>query len=154
MIVVDANYFLRVAVQPQTRQDVQQAATARALFRLAATGQETFITTDAIVAEVVFILSSKAHYNLPRADVAARLKPFLTLPGCRLPDKTRILKALDLWESKPSISFVDALTATMAIDLGVDLGSFDRRLARVQGVTVWQPPAPTAGPTDTGNGTT
>jgi predicted nucleic acid-binding protein len=149
MIVVDANNFLRVIVQPQTPQDIQQATTARTLFRLAATGQETFITNEAIVAEVVFILSAKGHYNLPRPDVVARLKPFLTLPSCKLPDKTRVLKALDLWEGRPSISFVDALTATMALDLGVDLGTFDRRLARVPGVTVWQPPAAGAtGPTN------
>ena len=149
MIVVDVNYFLRAIVQPQTPQDVQQAATAQMLFRLAASGQETFTTNDAIIAEVVFILHSPRHYNLARPDVTARLKPILQLPGCKLPNKSRILGSLDLWEGSPSISFVDAVAATQALDLGIDLGSFDRRLARVPGIALWQPPSPS-----TASGTT
>lgn len=150
MIVADANHFLRAIVQPQTTQDVQHAATAQTLFRQAATGQESFTTNDAVVAEVVVILSARRHYNLARPDVSARLKPILGLTGCKLPHKSRVVRALALWEVIPSLSFVDALTATRARDLKVDLGTFDQRLSRVPGVTVWQPPA---SQTDTGDGT-
>jgi predicted nucleic acid-binding protein len=154
MTVIDANYFLRAIVRPQTPHDVQLATTAQTLFRLAAIGQETFTTNDAVIAEVVFILHSPRHYNLPRPDVSARLKPILSLSGCKLPQKTRVLRAFTLWEGTPSISFVDALTATQALDLGVALGSFDRRLGRVPGITLWQPPAsPIGGPGTTNDPT-
>jgi hypothetical protein len=92
----------------------------------------------------VFILHSPRHYNLARPDVTARLRPILQLPGCKLQNKSRVLASLHLWEGTPSISFVDALTATQATDLGVDLGSFDAAIGRLPGVKLWQPPSPSA----------
>jgi predicted nucleic acid-binding protein len=117
------------------------AATAAALFRLVRAGDETFVISDAVVAEVLFILSSKRHYAVPRADAAALLKPLLQLPGCRMPRKGLCLVALDLWTASPNLSFVDALVATYADRLGAPLATFDADLARVPGIVTWAPPA-------------
>ena len=141
MTVADANYFLRYLVRPATPQDQVMSQTAATFFRLVQTGRGTFTTTDAVVAEVVFILSSKRRYGVPRADVVARLKPLLRLPGCKRPQKRLCLRALDLWMSEPRLSFVDALGAVHAQALRVPLASFDAALARVPGLTLWQPPA-------------
>ena len=141
MTVVDANFFLRALVQPATPQDQAMAQTAKTLFWLVQAGRETFTTSDAVIAEVVFILSSKRHYGVPRVDVAALIKPILQLPGCRLPHKGRCLSALDLWVVRPNLSFVDALGAIHAQELRCPLASFDADLAKTPGVVVWQPPA-------------
>ncbi len=141
MTVVDANYFLRYFVRPVTDHDRTMTERAAALFRLVRDGRETFTTGDAVVAEVVFILSSRRHYGLPRADVADLLRPLLRLPGCKFPGKRRCLRALDLWTARPNVSFVDALVATQAQELGRPLASFDAALARLPDVAVWQPPA-------------
>ena len=140
MIVADANAFLRYLVRPATPQDRAMHEAASALFRLVQTGEETVTTTDAVIAEVVFILSSKRHYNLPRSDVAALLRPILRLPGCRLPRKQRCLRGLDLWAARTRLSFVDALLAVLAQELSAPLASFDADLAREPGIAVWQPP--------------
>ena len=141
MTVVDANYFLRYLVQPATTRDVAMHDVATTLFRRVAAGREAFTTTDATIAEVVFILSSPRHYNLPRAETVALLRPILQLPGCKLPHKRRCLRALDLWTTHPSLSFVDALNAMQARELGVPLASFDVDLIEEPGVTPWRPPS-------------
>ncbi len=143
MTVVDANYFLRYLVRPVTDHDRTMSERAATLFRLVHAGQETFTTSDAAVAEVVFILSSRRHYGLPRAEVSDLLKPILRLPGCKLPGKRRCLRALDLWITRPNLSFVDALVATQAQELGRPLATFDGELAKIPGVAVWHPPDPT-----------
>jgi predicted nucleic acid-binding protein len=140
VIVVDANYFLRAIVRPATPQDAVMAQTATTLFERVKTGEDTIFVSDAVVAEVVFILSSKRHYGLPRIDVVARLAPMLQLNGCRLIRKRVVLRALDLWGGAPKLSFVDALGATYAQELGRPLASFDADLGKVPGITLWQPP--------------
>lgn len=139
MTVVDANYFLRYFVQPATAQDVAMHDMAATLFRRVAAGREAFTTTDATIAEVVFILSSRRHYNLPRVEAAALLRPMLQLTGCKLPHKRRCLRALDLWTARPNLSYVDALNAMQAQELGVPLASFDVDLIHESGVTPWRP---------------
>jgi predicted nucleic acid-binding protein len=137
---VDANYVLRFLVQPATPEDQTMRATAAALFRRVRAGEESITTTDAVIAEVVFILSSRRHYNRPRVDVAALLRPLLQLPGFRLSGKRRCLRALDLWAARPGLSFVDALVVVRAQELRTPLTSFDAELARIPGVTLSEPP--------------
>lgn len=52
------------------------ATISSALFDSIAAGHETYTTSDAIIAEVVFILSSKHHYGVNRPDVTELVKPF------------------------------------------------------------------------------
>jgi predicted nucleic acid-binding protein len=140
MTIIDANYFLHAIVRPATAQDHTMAQAATTLFQQVKAGRETILVTDAVVAEVVFILASKRHYHLPRPDVVARLKPILQLPGCKLTRKQFVLRALDLWATSPKLSFVDALSATYAQELRRPLASFDTDTGKVPGVTLWQPP--------------
>ncbi len=138
MIVIDANYFLRYLVQPTTPQDEAMSERAAALFRMVRAGIES-ATTDAVIAEVVFILSAKRHYGVERGDVVARLKLILQLSGLRLPRKRSCLSALDLWKQTPRISFVDALGEQLAIDLQTELATFDTALTRVPEIAIWEP---------------
>ncbi|MGH2562485.1 MAG: PIN domain-containing protein [Thermomicrobiales bacterium] len=140
MIVLDANVVLRYFVRPATPEDEQTARIARSLFRLVREGQETFTTSDAVIAEVVFILSSKRHYNVPRPEVGDLVRPILQVPGCKVPRKRLSIQALDLWVSRPKLSFVDALVVVWAEELGESLASFDAQVNRMPGIDHWQPP--------------
>lgn len=140
MIVLDANVFLRYFVRPATPEDEQTARIARSLFRLVREGRDTFTTSDAVIAEVVFILSSKRHYNVPRPEVADLVRPILQMPGCKVPRKRLLVQALDLWVTCPKLSFVDALVVLLAQELREPLASFDAQVHRTPGIDHWQPP--------------
>ena len=139
MIVVDANYFLRYILRAETEEDKAMFEAASALFRLANAGEESFVTSEAVVAEVVFILSSRRRANLPRQDVASLVRPLLGLRGCAIPHNARVMRTLDLWAAYGRISFVDALMGAYAIELNAPLASFDRGLAQLPELTIWSP---------------
>ena len=135
MIFVDASTFLRHLVQPATPQDRTNARSAAALFKDAEEGRAEITTSEAILAEVVFILSHQRHYNTPRPVVAMSLKALLRPKGCKLPAKDVCLHALDLWAAHPKLSFPDALGAAYSQLRGHELATFDVALIRVPGVT-------------------
>ncbi|MEA2597860.1 MAG: hypothetical protein QOF01_4329 [Thermomicrobiales bacterium] len=141
MIFVDANVFLRFFVVPGTPQDRTMALQAAELFGRVRAGDEEKTTSEAVVAEVAFIATSKAHYAFPRIDAAGLLKTVLHLPGCRLPMKDTSLRALDLWVAHPRLSFPDALGAAYSEEVGYELATFDHRLTRVPAITLYTFPA-------------
>ena len=139
MIFIDANYFIRAIAQSVTPQDAIMAEQAKTLFRRVAASEVEAMTSEAIIAEVVFILSSPRHMKLPPAEVSARVKLFLQLPGLYVPQKRLYLRALDLYVSHPRLRFVDCLCAAHGEQPGVELASFDRDLNRVPGLARYQP---------------
>lgn len=64
MIFIDANVMLRHLTQPVTSQDVAFARLSTELFGQLRDALVTGTTSQATVAEVVFILSSARHYGL------------------------------------------------------------------------------------------
>jgi uncharacterized protein len=67
---VDANIFLRYL----TRDDTVKAHQSGELFRRAEQGEFALLTSEAIVAEIVFVLSSGTLYGRSRTDIARALK--------------------------------------------------------------------------------
>ena len=134
MIFVDASVFLRYLVQPVTPQDQISERQAAALFALVDTGAVEVTTSEAILAEVAFILTSPRHYGAPRSVAAAGLKALLRPRGCRMPAKELALRALDLWVAHPVLSFPDALGAASSSLRGYELATFDIALSRTPGV--------------------
>jgi predicted nucleic acid-binding protein len=134
VIFVDASTFLRYLTQAVTPQDEVNAFRARRLFSAMEHGRVEITTSEAILAEVVFILSHPRHYGVPRADVAVRLQALLRDRGCRVPAKDVCLRALGLWVADPNMSFPDALGAAYSELQGHELATFDVALARTPGV--------------------
>lgn len=133
MIFVDASTFLRHLARAVTPHDLVNAERARTLFRAVAAGTDEMTTSEAIIAEVVFILSHPRHYATPRSVVTVGLKSLLQPRGCRLSAKDVCLHALDLWEAHPKLSFPDALGAAYSELRGHELATFDVALARTPG---------------------
>ena len=103
------------------------------MFQQVRRGEEELVTCEAIVTEVVYVLSSpRAPYRLSHQEIRARLVPILTLRGLRLPQKRVYLSALDLYASSPFLDFEDALAVAHMERLGVtEIVSYDRDFDRL-----------------------
>jgi len=148
MIFVDTNVFLRYLVAPATPQDIAMAAQATDLFADAEREVVVLTTSEAVLAEVVFIVSDNRHYNTPRSTVVLGLLPLLKLRAFRLPTKALSLRALDLWEANPKFSYPDALGAAYSELRRLDLATFDKRLSALPHISlhVWRASDATTAP--------
>jgi predicted nucleic acid-binding protein len=131
LILVDTNVILRFLTEPRDDGERRFAALASELFLRAASEEQVFTTTDAVIAEVVFVLTKGRNYQHERSTVYALLTPVLELPGCAIPEKQDLLDALRLWLAHSSISIVDALCLASSRRHGHELMTFDAALERV-----------------------
>jgi predicted nucleic acid-binding protein len=138
-IFLDANILLRALTHSSDPGIQRMNQQAGELLRRADRGEVEVTTSDAVIAEVACILTSKAHYQLPVADAAGRLAAVLRVRGVRLREKRTVLAALDLWAEHPKLGFVDALTASYARQADVELATFDTDFDLIPGITRWMP---------------
>lgn len=131
MRFLDANVILRYL----TRDHPDHSERAYALLQRVETGEITATITEAVLAEVVHVLSSKALYNVPRTEIRDRLVATFTLKGMRLRAKGTYIRALDMYATT-NLDFVDALlVAQVERTKDATLVSFDRdydKIATVQ----------------------
>jgi predicted nucleic acid-binding protein len=139
MIFVDANVFLRALAHPRDQGSEGRADIAQELFRLAGLGELEITTSDAILAEVAFVLTARAHYQLPDAEAAALINTIVQLRGFRHQDKPTIERALEMWARIPRLGFADALAAAYAQAPGMRLATFDSDFDGIPGIDRWQP---------------
>ena len=97
------------------------------------------MTSEAIIAEVVYVLSSKQLYSLPRTEIRDLLYPLLLLPGLKLPYRKSYLRALDLYADQ-AIDFEDALAVAHMERLKIaEVLSYDRGFDRLAGIRRVEP---------------
>src|SRR6266498_1000272 len=101
---VDTNVIIRY----MTKDEPAMAEAAKRLFEQVELGTMAITTCEAVITEVVHILSSKALYNVPRAEIKKHLRNFLSMKGLKLANKSVYLRALDTYSST-NLDFVDAL---------------------------------------------
>ena len=137
MRFLDTNVILRYL----TRDDEAKAEACYRLFQRAKRGEEELLTCEAIVTEVVYVLSSsRAPYRLSHEEIRARLLPILTLRGLKLPQKRVYLRALDLYASSPFLDFEDALAVAHMEQRGItEIASYDKDFDRVTGLQRIEP---------------
>src|SRR6185437_7343195 len=78
------------------------------LFEQVEKGNCTLVAPDTVIADAVFVLSSKRLYNLPRQQVSALLIPLGRLPGFHVQNRKSVLRALALYAST-NLDFGDTL---------------------------------------------
>lgn len=139
MIFVDANYFLRLIADPLTSEDRRMAHEAAALFRAARSGSKEITTSESVLAEVAFILTSPRVYAMSAAMAAPRIKQLIQLQGFRAPQKQLWEQAIDLWASSPQLGFVDALTVVHVGDQNAEFATFDSDFDRIPGIVRYRP---------------
>jgi predicted nucleic acid-binding protein len=139
MILLDANILLRALTHSKDPALQRMSDIAGELLRAMNRGDIEATTSDAVLAEVAFILTAKVHYHLPVSDAAGRLTTVIRLRGFKRRDKRHLLRALDLWASHPALGFVDSLTAALAQRPGFELATFGSDFDSLPGITRWQP---------------
>ena len=102
---VDANVFVRAL----TGDDPAEAVACGAIFEAAERGEIDLFTSESVLAEVVFVLSSKSLYGVPRGRLVELLQPLVEARGMRMDRKALILAALDLYAAS-KLDFEDALS--------------------------------------------
>ena len=103
-IHVDANVILRLLLgEPEG-----QARAAEALFARAAQGEFLIRIHPAVLAEVVYVLTSPRLAAIPRTRVAGVLRSLCTLEGVEVADLEPTLAALRRFE-ETSLDWVDCL---------------------------------------------
>jgi predicted nucleic acid-binding protein len=133
--LVDANIFVRLL----TGDDPDKAARCLALFERARIGEVSLVTSEAIVAEVAYVLTSPRSYRIPRATVATALLPLLADPGLQVDNKAVVLTALDVWEDS-NLDFADCLAVARFRHANLDgIYSYDRDFDRIPDIRRLEP---------------
>jgi predicted nucleic acid-binding protein len=132
---VDTNLFIRAV----TKDDLAKARDCYALFHRARRGKVDLHTSEAIVAEVVYVLTSPRIYGQPRRQVARALGPFLENRGLRLDHKLSVVAALARW-AQSNLDFEDCLAIEHALrEDGGDVYSYDQDLDGIAGIRRLEP---------------
>ena len=106
MYPVDANIFLRFL----TNDDPEKAKACQSLLRRADARDIELYTSEAIIAEVVYVLESHKQngYGIPRERIRDLLYPILLVKGLQLPHRAVCLHALNIYAST-QLDFEDTL---------------------------------------------
>ena len=102
---VDANILLRLL----TGDDPQKQQASLRLFQDVRDGRLILHTPDTTIADVIYVLTSRKHYNKTRAEAAALVAPLVQLRGFKVKHRQAVLRALDLFGMTPDLDFGDAL---------------------------------------------
>ncbi|MCL5885352.1 MAG: type II toxin-antitoxin system VapC family toxin [Deltaproteobacteria bacterium] len=131
---VDANVFLRYL----TNDDPEKADRVEALLSRAARGEVRLITTELVLAEVVWVLESS--YEMNNHEIAPMIKAILDTPGIEVINGGIVEKALDFYRSH-NVDFVDGYIAAIMEKRKIkDIYSFDRKhLGRIKVITRKEP---------------
>lgn len=135
MWFLDANVILRYL----TNDVPAKAERCLALFQRADRGEIELTTSEAIIAEVVYVLSSPRLYNLARGRIRDLLCPILALRGLRFAGRRVCQQALDIY-AEQALDFEDALAVAHMRSAGIgEIVSYDRHFDGLQGIVRREP---------------
>lgn len=137
MKFLDTNVIIRFL----TRDDEEKAGACYQLLQRANYGTETLLICEAIITEVVYVLSSRrAPYQLTHEEIRSRLAPIIAIRGLRLPQKHLYINALNIYAEHRNLDFEDALAiAHMRHQSISEIISYDRDYDRVPGIQRSEP---------------
>jgi predicted nucleic-acid-binding protein len=123
MRAVDTNVVVRLI----TRDDSGQTGSAESFIK-----QGAWVSVLAL-AETTWVLTSV--YGLTSKDLATTIEMLLNHRDLVLQDADAVSAAVELFRAKPALGFSDCLMLQLARKAGhLPLGTFDRNLAKVEGV--------------------
>lgn len=128
-----------VIIRFLTGDDPEKQVAAAALFERIEKGDLAVGAPDTVIADAVYVLSSRRLYNLARGEVRELLTPLVHLPNFRVQNRLSVLRALDLYGSH-KLDFGDTLIiASMEQQNSHILYSYDADFDRMQGITRQEP---------------
>jgi predicted nucleic-acid-binding protein len=131
---VDTNVLVRYL----TADDAQKAKAVEQLLVQARDGEVSLITSDIVIAELVWVLSS--FYKLEKTFIAELLRAILNTEGFKVDNSDVIEVSLDIYETE-SIDFIDAYIIGYMRLKGLDtLYSYDKKhLSKFGGIKRIEP---------------
>jgi len=140
VIFLDANVFLRLLGAPRTPIDAERGEFALAMFRAIRDGRIAATTSEVVLHEVCFVLTSTGNYGHPPTQVATDMMDLIQHDGFHFPagEHAISLRALELWHERPQLGFADAVIAVRCERAGHDLATFDRHFDAIPTVARWQ----------------
>ena len=133
MKFIDTNIFIRFL----TNDIPEKADACENLFREAAKKNESFFTTEMVIAEIIWVLES--YYELPKKEVQEMVEKILITPFLFCPQKDLILNALSLYGDK-NIDYIDAYNASILKEQGIkEVYSYDRHFDKINWVNRIEP---------------
>lgn len=132
---MDANIILRYL----TKDDPVKAQQCYELFQRAKRKDVRLVTSESVLAEVVYVLSSRSPYKQPRANVRTLLWPIVSLSSLKVPNRRSFLRALDVYAST-TLDFEDCLSvAHMERQKITTILSYDQDFDRIPGIIRREP---------------
>ena len=132
---VDTDIIIRLL----TSDDPLKQQAARRLFLHVQGGTLILRGPDTVIADAVYVLSSRTLYRKSRAEVAALLTPLLRLPNFKLQNKRTVTRALSIYAQR-NLDFGDAmLIASMERTKATALYSYDHDFDPIPGITRQEP---------------
>lgn len=131
---VDTNLFIRYL----TNDDPAKAERVELLLKEAASGKVRLVTTEMVIAEVVWVLESS--YGLKCSAVAPLIRAILATSGLEVINASLVAIALDYYETK-NIDFIDGYIAAVMEKQGItELFSFDKKhISRIKTISRKEP---------------
>lgn len=132
---LDSNILLRHLLND----DPKRSPACFALIQAIEQGKLSAWTSDLVIAEVVFVLSSKQTYNLSRETLRDILLPLVDLAGLKLPRKRLYHRVFELYTRLP-IDYIDAYHAALVENRKQEeLYSYDTDFDQIAGLRRLEP---------------
>lgn len=132
---IDANVLIRHVA----RDHPVHSPAAKQLIADIENGRLAVWTTDLVIAEVVWVLTSRSLYGMSREQVQETLLPIIDLQSLHLDGKRLYRRIFDIYAST-NIDFIDAVHAARIEQLDPPhVFSFDRDFDRVPSVVRIEP---------------
>lgn len=124
MIFIDSNVFIRLICEDSD----ELTQKAKDFIKKIMTQNLDCLVEDSVVAEVLFVATSKKLYAHSRIDVVSRFLPILRLSNINHHHKNELITALQLFATS-NLDFVDCLALSYKESGVVDeIFSFDKKL--------------------------
>ena len=131
---LDANIFIRYL----TNDDPVKADRVEQLLDSAAAGKEQLMTTELVIAEVVWVLES--FYKLDNRTIGPMVKAILATPGLEVINGVLVEKAVERYMAQ-HIDFIDGyIVAVMERHNVSEIFSYDKKhLSRISAIARKEP---------------
>jgi predicted nucleic acid-binding protein len=123
---IDTNVFLRHVMGD----NADHSPRAARLFERIDDGELVACTIETAIFEAVYVMVSV--YRVPREEIREAMVSLLRMPGLRVPGKSALVDAFDLFAEHRPLSYGDCYHAIVARRLGSpEFISFDRDFSRL-----------------------
>jgi predicted nucleic-acid-binding protein len=135
MIFLDTNIFIRYF----TRDDELKAQRCKVVFQQLHDNELQATTSESVIAEIIYILSSKRLYNTSRDIIVEMIDPILSLKGLHISDKDIYREALKIY-GKTTVDFEDAVIVAWMRERHIKkLYSYDRHFNSFYDIIRFEP---------------